>query len=96
MTGYKSFYISKRLFLEQGISRMSTTTHTPCQNLDKCGFFAKYSAAHERACEGFINLYCRGAKQNECKRKAYRQQHNAPPPDEMMPNGGLVPLSTRH
>jgi hypothetical protein len=72
---------------------MSADTNTPCQNLQECGFFAKYSVANERACDGFINMYCRGAKQNDCKRKACRQEHNAPPPDEMMPNGGRVPSS---
>ncbi len=64
---------------------------TDCQNLEKCGFFKKYTVTHHRACEGFINMYCRGAKQNDCKRKAYKQQHNAAPPDDMMPNGGRVP-----
>ena len=63
-----------------------------CQNLDKCGFFKKYSVTHHRACEGFIHMYCRGSKQDECKRKAYKQQHDGiAPPDDMMPNGGRVP-----
>lgn len=64
-----------------------------CQNLEICGFFKKYSMTHERACSGFIHMYCRGARQNECKRKTYRQEHNAAPSDDMMPNGGRVPSS---
>ncbi len=62
-----------------------------CPNLEKCGFFKKYSATHHRACEGFIHMYCRGSKQDECKRKAYRQQHNPESPDEMTPKDGRVP-----
>ena len=60
-----------------------------CELLPKCGFFKKYMETKELACQGFVAQYCRGPKMNECKRKEYRQKHNAPPPDNMLPSGAL-------
>ena len=60
-----------------------------CGLLEKCGFFKKYQSVHELACKGFISQYCQGDKMNICKRKAYRQEHGAPPSDDMMPNGKM-------
>jgi hypothetical protein len=61
-----------------------------CENIEKCGFFKKYQETKNLACQGFLGMYCKGARQGECQRKAYRAAHNAPPPDDMMPNGGIV------
>jgi hypothetical protein len=61
-----------------------------CELLAKCGFFAKYQATKDLACRGFINVYCRGDKMNECRRKQYRQQHGVAPSDDMMPNGSMI------
>lgn len=58
-----------------------------CELLADCGFFQKYCNEKGLACRGFIKLYCQGEKQGECKRKQYRLEHGAPPPDNMMPNG---------
>jgi hypothetical protein len=63
---------------------------TDCPNLANCGFIKKYCNAKSLACQGFITLYCKGEKQNICERKAYKAAHNAPPPDDMMPNGHMM------
>ncbi|MBW2645016.1 MAG: hypothetical protein JRE23_02340 [Deltaproteobacteria bacterium] len=61
-----------------------------CELLAKCGFFKKYQETKNLACKGFINKYCKGPDMDECKRKAYRKKHDAPPADDMMPNGMMV------
>ena len=61
-----------------------------CANLEKCGFFNKYNQSKQLACRGFTKLYCQGDKQGECLRKLYFQEHNCPPPDDMMPNGVMI------
>ncbi len=65
-----------------------------CELLENCGFFKKYQQTRELACRGFINLYCRGPKQRECKRRDYRFKNGTPPSDDMMPTGQLISLST--
>jgi hypothetical protein len=60
-----------------------------CANLANCGFFKKYNGEKRAACMGFIRLYCQGEQQGCCERKKYRAEHNAPPPDNMMPNGAM-------
>lgn len=61
-----------------------------CELLEKCGFFKKHQQSKELACKGFISLYCKGSKQTDCERKKYRQAHNKPPEDDMMPNGAVL------
>lgn len=61
-----------------------------CELLDKCGFFAKYKETSDVACKGFIALYCKGPKLDECKRKEHRKQHGQPPADNMLPNGYIT------
>ena len=61
-----------------------------CELLKDCGFFRKYQATKDLACKGFIAMYCKGPKMNECKRKEYREKYGTPPPDDMMPNGKMV------
>lgn len=60
-----------------------------CPNLANCGFFRKYSQINQLACKGFIVMFCRGDKQDACKRKEYKKTHGAAPSDDMMPNGGM-------
>ncbi len=61
-----------------------------CPNLEKCGFVKKYGETKKLAIKGFISMYCQGDKQNICERKKYKQLHNSPPSDEMMPNGNFI------
>ena len=61
-----------------------------CEMLDKCGFFRKYRETNELACKGYIQQYCKGSKQEQCRRLEYRRRHNAPPPDDMMPTGVMI------
>jgi len=61
-----------------------------CSLLENCGFFKKYKETRNLACQGFINLYCKGAKMNECKRKKYKEENGQPPSDDMMPSGQMI------
>lgn len=61
-----------------------------CELLEKCGYFIKYKGTSDVACRGFIALYCKGPKINDCKRKQFRQQYGKPPEDNMLPNGYLT------
>jgi hypothetical protein len=65
-------------------------TAMKCELLEKCGFFKKYQGTIDLACRGFIRMYCKGDKMNECKRMEYRKQHGAPPIDDMMPTGQIM------
>ncbi|HEY0944682.1 MAG TPA: hypothetical protein VGD81_05420 [Opitutaceae bacterium] len=58
-----------------------------CANLATCGFFQKYLATHQAACQGLITQYCKGPRQDACKRKDYKRKHGTPPPDDMLPVG---------
>jgi hypothetical protein len=62
-----------------------------CELLDTCGFFIKYQNTLNLACKGFIKSYCKGDLMDECKRKEYRMEHGAPPEDDMLPTGHIVP-----
>ncbi|HLA83652.1 MAG TPA: hypothetical protein VJL29_02575 [Thermoguttaceae bacterium] len=66
-----------------------------CELLRKCGFLQKYQAVKDLACRGFIRLYCRGPRMNECKRKQYRAEYGVPPSDDMMPSGQPILISLR-
>lgn len=61
-----------------------------CELLENCGYFKKYRESKVLACRGFIHLYCRGSKMFECKRKEFRREHGAPPPDDMLPTGLML------
>lgn len=61
-----------------------------CQNLEKCGFVKKYGESKGLAVKGFVSMYCKTEKQNECKRKEYKMKNGAAPSDEMLPNGGFI------
>ena len=58
-----------------------------CELLNTCGFFIKYESSKVLACKGFITMYCKGDKINECKRMEYKQKHGKAPSDDMMPSG---------
>ena len=58
-----------------------------CQFLDKCAFFRKYKQHLGGAYHGFVSMYCRGPKLEECKRRQFRLEKGVPPSDEMLPNG---------
>ena len=58
-----------------------------CELLSSCGFFRKYQGSKDLLCKGIIQMYCKGAKMDSCKRKEYRKEHGAPPSDDMMPSG---------
>jgi len=61
-----------------------------CPKLEKCPFFKKYGDSKNYMCKGFIEMYCRGPRQPECKRKDYKEAHGVPPSDNMMPNGEMT------
>jgi len=63
---------------------------TECENMPNCGFFKKYQETKSLVCEGFVVQFCKGPKQGECKRKAYKKEHGTPPPDDMMPSGQII------
>lgn len=63
---------------------------TACANLQNCGFFVKYGAKKNLACQGFISMYCKGEKMMECKRMAFKKENGVPPSDDMMPSGQMV------
>lgn len=62
-----------------------------CELVDRCGFFRKYKDSQDLACRGFMNMYCRGAKQGDCVRMKYRKEHGCPPDDDMLPSGQTMP-----
>jgi hypothetical protein len=61
-----------------------------CMLLEKCGFFIKYQKTKEKECRGFINSFCNGIKQNECKRRIYWHKQGVLPSDDMMPTGQMI------
>jgi len=63
-----------------------------CDLLNKCGFFKKYHKTKDLACKGFMKLYCKGPKMDECKRKKYRLEHGMPPIDDMLPTGQMIKI----
>lgn len=58
-----------------------------CEFLQNCAFFNKYKEKLGAAYNGFVIIYCKGNKMEECKRRQYRIEHGKPPHDEMLPSG---------
>ena len=62
-----------------------------CPNLSECNFFKMYESDESKhlALKGFISMFCKGAKQDQCIRKdistALGGPQNVPP--NMLPNG---------
>ena len=67
-----------------------------CEFLEMYGLFIKYKKILDLACRGFIKICCKGEKMDSCSRKIYRQEHGAPPGDDMMPRGQLMPKSYQY
>lgn len=63
-----------------------------CELISKCGFFNKFKGTSDDFLNTIMTAYCQGEKQDECKRKAYRNQHGKPPADEMLPTGEMLEL----
>lgn len=61
-----------------------------CELLATCGFFKKYQATNDLACQDFIAKYCRGPQMARCGRKVYRDRHGMAPPDDMLPSGRML------
>lgn len=61
-----------------------------CGLLGMCGFFTKYCKTKDLACKGFMRIYCKGEKQDQCKRKIYRREHGKAPSDDMLPSGQMI------
>jgi len=61
-----------------------------CEKLDQCGFFKKFGSSKEIICARYIEKYCNGAQQCECKRKQYFLEQGKVPPDEMLPSGQIL------
>ncbi len=58
-----------------------------CEFLGGCAFFNKYKEPLGAAYDGFVALYCKGQKMEDCQRRAYRLEKGEPPADDMLPNG---------
>ena len=78
--------VSKFRFSDNGEKKEAEN----CVLLEKCGFFKKFGNNKDYTTQGFIELYCKGPKQNECVRKKYREEHGTPPSDDMMPTGEMM------
>ena len=63
-----------------------------CELFEQCGFFKKHMSTQELACRGFILQYCKGPKLDQCKRRAYQQEHGTAPSDDMLPSGQTVAI----
>ena len=64
-----------------------------CEFLSGCAFFNKYKEALGPAYDGFVALYCKGPKLEDCKRRIYRLEKGEPPADDMLPSGAsYVPV----
>ena len=66
-----------------------------CENLGTCEFFKTYEKEPDRqvALKGFVNIFCKGDKQDQCVRKKVSKALGGPNfvPINMMPNG--IPLN---
>ncbi|MBN2040336.1 MAG: hypothetical protein JW864_09860 [Spirochaetes bacterium] len=62
-----------------------------CKNLANCSFFKKYEQEEwlHDALKGYVNLYCKGKKQDHCIRKKVSKVLGGPEhvPVNMKPNG---------
>ena len=62
-----------------------------CQNLERCNFFKMFESDESKqlALKGFVFMFCRGRKQDQCIRKKISQILGGPQfvPANMLPNG---------
>lgn len=68
---------------------------TACELLAECSFFKAYSQRHSELCNNMIAEYCRGARQNLCKRKQHLLKHSEHPSENMLPSGSIIRLDAR-
>ena len=61
-----------------------------CDRVAACGFLKKHGSADGASIKGMIAAYCRGSKMDDCKRKEYADKHDAPPSEDMLPNGEML------
>jgi hypothetical protein len=62
-----------------------------CKMLRLCGFLKNHSRPNDVAGLWVRQEYCTGPKEDECKRKQYMIEHGKVPPDDMSPDGQMVP-----
>lgn len=58
-----------------------------CPVSDECMFKKKFESDQNIQCKGFIRIYCRGGRHNECKRRQFLRKNGEWPEDNFMPNG---------
>ncbi len=62
-----------------------------CLNMSSCNFFQMYESDESKhlALKGLISKFCRGEKQDKCKRKEISKALGGPKnvPQNMLPNG---------
>ncbi len=61
-----------------------------CEFMHCCGFIDKYNASLEPVCHLAVQLFCRGAKREQCARLAYRHRHGIEPTPDMLPTGTML------
>lgn len=61
-----------------------------CESLTTCGFFKKHQETRDLACKGFILMYCKGNKMEQCKRREFKVTNGITPPDNMLPSGQMI------
>ena len=66
-----------------------------CEFLAGCGFFNEHAKRHPDLCRGLIDEYCRGDKQDLCKRKHHMLKYENDPPDNMLPGGSVIRLDAQ-
>jgi len=64
-----------------------TDERPTCQFLENCAFFIQYKHLIGSAYEGFVRMYCKGPRLEQCKRRQFRLEKGVPPAQDMLPNG---------
>ncbi len=67
-----------------------------CELLEQCGFFVNYSSNIEVVKQGWARLFCenKNNKSEACARKKQFLESGEKPPDNLAPNGILMPINT--
>lgn len=69
-----------------------------CKNLVNCSFIKAYEKndEHKLSLQGFVNMYCKGDKVDDCKRlKICNALGKERVPVNMMPNGFALPGTSK-
>lgn len=71
-----------------------------CDNISNCHFFTNFekNLGKRRTLKGFVNLYCKGRRQDKCVRKMVCNHfgNTLYVPKNMMPNGWALNGTTNH